>query len=256
MRLHLLALARVAAAALLAAALLAGTAAAASAHVTVHPDATQPGGYAQLTFRVPTESAAASTTELTVTLPQDTPLASVSVKPVPGWTVHIKTDTLPTPVTQPGGATLTKAPHRVTWKATSAAAAIKPGQYQEFSLSAGPLPDGGTLTFPATQYYSDGTSVAWDQHATGTAEPDHPAPAFTLTDDGPATAAAAGPAVSAASTSSTRAGTDSTSRWLSGSALVVALIAAVLGGTALARNRRRATSPGATDDTATRQGPA
>lgn len=60
-------------------------AAAADAHVTVNsPSATQ-GGYAVLTFRVPTESDTASTTELKVQLPGDHPLASVSVQPHPAW---------------------------------------------------------------------------------------------------------------------------------------------------------------------------
>lgn len=118
MSLHPSALGRTAAATVLSGAILLGTAATASAHVTVRPDSTQPGGYAQLTFRVPTESATASTTELVVTLPQDTPLASVSTKPVNGWTAQITEAKLPKPITEEGGATLTKAPHVVTWKAT------------------------------------------------------------------------------------------------------------------------------------------
>lgn len=234
MSLHLPVFGRTAAAAALGGALLLGTAATASAHVTVHPDSTQPGGYAQLTFRVPTESATASTTKLVVTLPQDTPLASVSTKPVNGWTAGITEAKLPKPVTEKGGATLTKAPHVVTWKATSKAAAITPGQYQDFAMSVGPLPKSGTLSLPATQYYSDGTVVRWNEHAKGSAEPEHPAPAFTIGSAEQAALAvqSAAPAASAVNTS------DSTSRWLSGAALVVALIALGLGGAAVARGHR------------------
>ena len=51
----------------------------AAAHVTVNaPGATQ-GGYAVVAFRVPSESATASTTKLVVQLPADTPFAAVSV---------------------------------------------------------------------------------------------------------------------------------------------------------------------------------
>lgn len=226
--------------------ILLGTAATASAHVTVHPDSTQPGGYAQLTFRVPTESAAASTTKLVITLPQDTPLASVSTKPVSGWTARVTEDKLPEPVSAEGGATLTKAPHVVTWKATSDAVAIKPGQYQDFSVSAGPLPKSGTLSLPTTQYYSDGTVVKWNQHAQGSAEPEHPAPSFTI---GSAGQAATAVSPSAASTPNT---SDNTSRWLSGAALVVALIALGLAGTAVGRRHRsRVPSPGSVTDSGT-----
>lgn len=236
MSLHLPALGRTAAATVLGGAILLGTAATASAHVTVHPDSTQPGGYAQLTFRVPTESATASTTKLVVTLPQDTPLASVSTKPVNGWTAKITEAKLPKPITEEGGATLTKAPHVVTWKATSDAAAIAPGQYQEFSVSAGPLPKSGTLNFPATQYNSDGTVVRWNQHAKGSTEPEHPAPAFVIGLADQATAAAD---QSVAPAESTVNSSDNTSRWLSGAALVVALIAAGLAGAAVSRGRSR-----------------
>ncbi|TGD84448.1 DUF1775 domain-containing protein, partial [Mycolicibacterium sp. CH28] len=56
------------------------------AHVEVSgTDATQ-GGYGMLTFRVPTESDTASTTDVLVTLPDDQPIISVSTQPKPGWT--------------------------------------------------------------------------------------------------------------------------------------------------------------------------
>ena len=67
----------------------------AAAHVRVIPEATASGGYAALTFRVPNESDTAATTKLVVTLPQDRPLATVSVRPVPGWTAKDTTAKLP-----------------------------------------------------------------------------------------------------------------------------------------------------------------
>ncbi|MDQ6938249.1 MAG: YcnI family protein [Actinomycetota bacterium] len=70
----------------------------ASAHVTVvAPGATQ-GGYAVLTFRVPTESDTASTTGLKVQLPPDQPLASASVQPKPGWAMKVTKRKLDTPI--------------------------------------------------------------------------------------------------------------------------------------------------------------
>ena len=72
--------------------------ASASAHVHVTPASTVTGASTTMTFRVPNESDTASTTGLTVTLPTTTPLISVSVRPVPGWTATVTQGDLPSPV--------------------------------------------------------------------------------------------------------------------------------------------------------------
>ena len=74
------------------------TAPAASAHVRVIPESTEGGGFAKLTFRVPNESDTAGTTSLVVTLPENAPLAFVSVQPVSGWTATVTKAKLATPV--------------------------------------------------------------------------------------------------------------------------------------------------------------
>jgi uncharacterized protein len=157
-------------------------AAPASAHVTVSsPGATQ-GGYAVLTFRVPTESDTASTTALKVQLPTGTPFASVLVQPHPGWTFATKTTKLASPLETDDGDAISQAVSEIDWKADSAATAIKPGEFDQFQVSAGPLPKLSSVTFKAIQSYSDGSQVNWtDVPAPGsTAEPDHPAPALRL----------------------------------------------------------------------------
>ena len=79
---------------LLAAAVLAGALSAvlvgagpAAAHVTVNPsrEATQ-GSFAKLAFRVPNERDNAATVKVEVVIPTETAIASVSVRPTPGWT--------------------------------------------------------------------------------------------------------------------------------------------------------------------------
>jgi uncharacterized protein YcnI len=217
-------------------------AAAASAHVRVVPEATTAGGWTVLTFRVPNESASASTTRVTVDLPTGTPLTSVSTRPVPGWTAVVEEGELPEPV-DVDGATITRAPLHVTW--TADGAGIADGQFEEFALSVGPLPEAGTpVVLPAHQEYSDGEVVDWDEVADGGTEPEHPAPELTTTaagtgtgtgadegtaghghgaDDGGADAAAAPGATSSA---------DPVSRVLGGLGLaagVVALVVALLG---------------------------
>jgi uncharacterized protein len=203
----------------------------ASAHVTVHSTDAAPGGYSVLTFRVPTESDTASTTKLLVRFPTNAPIASVLVQPHPGWTFTTTTAKLPKPVTTDDGDTLTTAVSQIVWTADSAATAIKPGEFDEFAISAGPLPKVKSLAFSAIQTYSDGSVVKWDQTAApgSTVTPDHPKPAITLS----------APATSSTATSTSTSGGGDTD------ALVLAIIALVLGAGALGLsvvNRAKAAS--------------
>lgn len=188
--------------------------AAASAHVRVTPSTTETGKYSQLTFRVPNERDNASTTKVTVTLPQTDPFLSVSVKPVPGWTVSTATAKLPKPV-KDEGTTITEATRTVTWTA-DAASAIKPEQFQEFSMNVGALPKAGQrVLLPADQTYSNGEVVRWSEApaAAGAKEPERPAPEFEVTAAEPEEAA----------DSDNASSTDSAARWLGGSGLAVGL---------------------------------
>jgi uncharacterized protein YcnI len=198
----------------------------ASAHVRVQADDATAGSYGAFTFRVPTESDTAATTKVEVQLPQDHPLASVSAKPLAGWEVRVVEAPLPTPVTVEG-TTLTRAPRTVVWTAVDRTARIAPGQYQEFSLLAGPLPGPGTLTLPAIQTYSDGKVVHWDQPTPASGEePESPAPTVEVT------AAAADPgAVSTPAPAPAQAASvvpDPLARALGGAALALAVIGVVL----------------------------
>jgi uncharacterized protein YcnI len=166
-------------------ALAAGPALTAQAHVHVHPDSTVAGGDSVLTFKVPTESETASTTKLVLTLPSEHPFAEVAARSMPGWKVAVVNDELPTPV-DVAGTTLTTAAHTVTWTAEPDSG-IPPEQYETFELTVGPLPASGEVMFAASQTYSDGSVVAWDEPTVGAEEPEHPAPAFAVT---PATAPA------------------------------------------------------------------
>jgi len=195
------------------------TAVPAAAHVTVSSPDAAPGGFGKLVVRVPTESATASTTKLQVQLPDDTPFAFVSTKPHSGWTVATTERKLAKPITAEGF-TLSKVVATVTW--TASGAGIGPGQFDEFELSLGAFPsDVDTLSFPTTQSYSDGTVVVWDQASVkGQDEPEHPAPTLEL-----AAATQAADATAPDTDSS-----DSTARWLAGTALVVAAVGLVLAG--------------------------
>ncbi|MDG6102636.1 YcnI family protein [Dactylosporangium aurantiacum] len=169
--------------------------AAASAHVTVNPGTATQGGYTKVTFRVPNERDDASTTKLEIALPTDKPIASVSLKPVQGWTAATETSKLATPVKTDDGE-LTEAVSKITWTA-SAGAEIKPHTFQEFDVSLGPLPVTDQLVFKALQTYSNGEIVRWIDEPAAGAEAEHPAPVLKLTPKAGASApasAAAGPA--------------------------------------------------------------
>ena len=215
----------------------------ASAHVTVNPNTATAGGYSKLTFRVPTESDTASTTKLAVYFPTDHPFASVSVKPHPGWSFKVSDEKLKTPISSDDGQ-VTEAVSRIVWTADSAADAIKPGEFDEFDVSVGPLPDSGTLEFKALQAYSDGSVVRWiEDSVAGQAEPVHPAPVLTITPSAAASPrAAASGATGGADTSSAAPATVVKEKDSSHAPLVLSIIAFVLaaGAALLAAVRRRA----------------
>jgi uncharacterized protein YcnI len=198
-----------------AAALYAGAAGAippAWAHVHASSDNAVRGATAIVTFQVPNESdKGATTTALSVTLPD---VASASTETVPGWTARLDRD--------PASGTV----HTVTWTAAPNGG-IGVDQFALFRLSV-QLPNTDTVSFPATQTYSDGSVVKWDQPPlSGGGEPEHPAPMLTL---------AAGPAAPhehhpASGTSTSHAGApepptspDNIARLLGGAALTVAAL--------------------------------
>jgi uncharacterized protein YcnI len=208
---------------------LAGTA---FAHVTITPGSAPQGSTAELTFRVPNEESAAATVELQVQVPTDHPIAQFLVKPVPGWTATVQTVTLPKPIVTDDGS-FTTAVSEVTWTGGK----IAPGQFQDFSVSADPLPSGvSQLVFKAVQTYSNGDVVRWiDLPQAGQPEPEHPAPVLTLTPAGAgADAAGAQPASSAAPA----AGSDPTALALGAAGLAAGLLGLAAGGAAWMRGRR------------------
>lgn len=123
---------------------------------------------------------------------------------------------------------MTEATSSVTWTATPAGGGIAPGSFDEFELTAGPLPTAASVAFPVLQTYADGSTVSWSEPTVpGGSEPDHPAPSLTL-------AAAAAPGSDTGGTGATR---------------TLAIIGVALGapglgagGLALARARKPATA--------------
>jgi periplasmic copper chaperone A len=151
----------------------------AQAHVTVQPKTAEGGGFSVVAFRVPNERDDASTTQVRVTLPTDQPIGSVQTTPVAGWKITTATRQLDTPI-EMFGEQLDTVVSEVTWTATDGG--IRPGQFQDFAVSLGELPESGELVFNTLQTYSSGEKVNWNQvSADPSVEPEHPAPILRLT---------------------------------------------------------------------------
>jgi len=211
--------------ALTATALFAGIAPA-WAHVEVDANNAVRGGETILTFQVPNESdKGALTTQLSIALPN---VASASTELMPGWTAKLNRDT---------AAGTTRA---VTWTAAPGIG-VAPDQFALFRVAV-TLPNTDSVSFPATQTYSDGTVVRWDQPPLpGGAEPEYPIPTLTLT-AAPSEGAqpSASPTESASpipppAQASSQPAPDTTARWLAGAGLLVGALGV---GLALVMRRR------------------
>ncbi|MEV6485827.1 YcnI family protein [Streptomyces sp. NPDC051576] len=215
----------------------------ASAHVTVHPESYAKGATdGVLTFRVPNEEDKASTTKVQVYLPTDHPVLGVLVTPQNGWTAKVTTSKLKTPVKTDDG-TITDAVSEITWTGGK----IGAGQYEDFNVAFGQLPDDtDQLSFKTLQTYSDGDVVRWiEEAAAGDDEPENPAPVLKLTakesEDGDA-APAASASTSASDTKTTSASSsssssDSTARGLGIAGLIVGVLGLAAGAFAVVRSR-------------------
>lgn len=217
----------------------------ASAHVTakVLGEAAQQGGYSKITFRVPNEDDAAGTVKLEIKLPADAPITGARTKPMAGWTAEIVKAPLDKPITV-HGAEIKEAVSTVTWTA-AAGTRIAPGEFEEFELSVGPLPETDQLVIPAIQTYEGGKVVAWDQPpAKDGSEPEHPAPVIELAPEGEDAHGGSAPDVENAAAESgdsneaAASGTDDTARWLGGAGLVVGALGLGFGVGATMRARK------------------
>jgi periplasmic copper chaperone A len=205
------------------------------AHVEIDPGTATQGEEAALSFRVPNESDSATTTRIQIYLPTDHPLAEANVRPHPGWHARVQTGKLDQPLTTDDGE-VSEAVIRITWTADSARDALKPGQYDDFDIAVGPLPEVSSLTFKVLQTYSDGSVVRWIDPpvAEGEPEPEHPAPTLTLV---PASYDAADTSASETDEADEDGDTDGTAT----TALVLSIVAVLLGAGALGASllRRR-----------------
>jgi uncharacterized protein len=209
------------------------------AHVTIDPDEAAQGGFATVRFRVPNERDDAATTSLEVEFPTDNPIPSARIQPVAGWTATVET----APAT--GGAEADEGgaeePAELVTRITWTGGAIQPGQFEEFPVSMGPLPDDADqLLFPAIQTYDSGEVVRWIEETPPSGEePENPAPTLTLTAGGGEEEPENGESETASDADDAESDDSNT---LAVVALIVGALGLVAGGVALVQGRRRSTS--------------
>lgn len=237
---------RLAAAAVLTTGLLAASAlfaAAASAHVKVSGTDAVQGGDGVITFRVPSESATASTTDVLITFPAAMPFISVDTQPKAGWQATVTKKPLAKPQKDDDGNLITQYIAQVDFKADSKATGIPPGEFDMFNLSVGTFPDAPSMSFGVLQTYSDGSTVNWDEQSANGTEPEHPAPTLQLTAaTSTAGAATAQPTVSATAQPQAASGSSGGASWPGITGLVAGVLALLVSLAILLSNRSRGTS--------------
>jgi MYXO-CTERM domain-containing protein len=204
----------------------------AQAHVSIQPSEAPAGDFTRLDVRVPNEQDNASTTKVSVQFPPG--FTEASYQPVPGWKTKVTKSKLEKPVKSDEGETITEQVSEMTWTGSgSGTGRIGPGQFQDFGLSVQiPEKPNTSLTFKATQTYSNGDVVRW----IGPPDAEEPAPQVKIT--------AAGAAEGAATTNTAATGSkdedSDDNKTLSVIALIVGGLGLLAGGAALLTRRRAA----------------
>jgi uncharacterized protein YcnI len=130
---------------------------AASAHVTVHPNALPADGFTVININVPSEEPTASTVKVDVQFPNGVYTASPAA--MPGWKAVVITKKLSKPVEVEPGESVSSRVDRIVFSGGR----IAPERFLSFPVSI-KVPDakaGSVLTFKAVQTYSSGKVVRW-----------------------------------------------------------------------------------------------
>ncbi len=202
----------------------------AGAHIRVQPEEAAAGAYTVLRVNVPNESAELATTRVEVRFPPG--FGYALSQSVAGWSVDVRTTKAAKSTIT--GQTVPARVDRVVWTARDRAAAIQPGQFEDFPIAVQiPGRVGETLTFKALQTYEDGEVVRW----VGGPGAQEPAPQVFVT------AAAEGQGAEASEEAPAGEDSGGGGDGLAIAALIIAILALAAAGVALvgAVRTRRAT---------------
>ena len=197
-------------------------------HVHVEPSESPKGGYGTFTVRVPNEDDIQSTNKVEIDIPQDEIISFVTVMPTPGWSYELQKVASDKKVE---GKAVGEVVNKIVFKDGN----IKPGEFQEFKITLGPLPEkANSLTLKTIQTYTDGRESKWIEEQVGDKEPESPAPVIKLRQGGDDDHA---DSASKATEGSKAEKDDDSSDVLLYAALGISIAALALGGVALAKKK-------------------
>jgi uncharacterized protein YcnI len=153
--------------------------AAASAHISVHPNTVPAGAFATLNLRVPGEEEGAYAWKVAMQLPPG--FIDADTENVPGWSVETKTKKLAKPIETDDGP-IEEEVSEVIWTGDKKEGKLENGTFAQFPLSVA-IPEsyeGKPLAFKTLEYYSNGNVARW----IGTPESESPAPTINVTAKG------------------------------------------------------------------------
>ncbi len=153
--------------------------AAASAHISVHPNTIPAGAFATLNVRVPGEEEGAYAWKVAVQLPPG--FIDADTENVPGWSVETKTKKLAKPIETDDGP-IEEEVSEIIWTGDKKEGKLENGTFAQFPLSVA-IPEsdeGKPLAFKTLEYYSNGNVARW----IGSPESEYPAPTINITAKG------------------------------------------------------------------------
>jgi periplasmic copper chaperone A len=152
----------------------------ASAHIEPEEEEVAAGSSGDLTLVVPHGCDESPTKQLTIQIPESV----VEVSPLvhPGWKIEMKEEPLETPITAEDGDEITEHVSEVTFTAARGNE-LDPHMRDKFTVNFGaPDTPGETLFFKTIQTCVEG-ETPWIEEFDGEGEePEHPAPAMTVTE--------------------------------------------------------------------------
>lgn len=151
-------------------------AAAADAHVSLHPNTIPAGAFATVNVRVPGEQSGAHVTRVDTLFPPG--FISVDYENVPGWSTQVIYQKLATPVPSDSGPIDTEV-SQIIWTWQGPLGRVDNNEFIQFPLSVAiPASDTGrSLAFKTVQTYSNGQVVHW----IGPPSADTPSPTINIT---------------------------------------------------------------------------
>jgi periplasmic copper chaperone A len=155
-------------------------AAAAQAHISLHPNTIPAGAFATLQVRVPGEQEGAHVTKVDMLFPPG--FTSVAYENVPGWSVKVLSQRVSPPIQTDEGP-VNEEISQIIWSWGGPLGMVNNNQFVQFPLSVA-IPSnlaGLGLQFKTLQSYSNGQVVHWIDPSLSA---EHPAPRINVTAKG------------------------------------------------------------------------